>query len=72
MFMENFIHKCLVFFRKSALREMWEGWWAFSAIEGSGTWITCPAADRGLTLMRAPGGVGKLTQDRDRYCLRNR
>ncbi|RDX81582.1 Small ribosomal subunit protein S13, mitochondrial [Mucuna pruriens] len=52
--------------KKSALRETWQGWRAFSATEGSGTWITCPAADSGLIQMRAPGGAGKLLLERDR------
>ncbi|KAL9277141.1 hypothetical protein ACSQ67_025308 [Phaseolus vulgaris] len=29
-------------------------------------WITCPAVDRGLIRMHAPGGAGKLSLDQDR------
>lgn len=61
-----------VFLRKNVLREMWEGWWAFSATEGLDMLIACHAADRGLIQMHAPGGAGKLSPDPDRYCSRNR
>ncbi|KHN00724.1 Small ribosomal subunit protein S13, mitochondrial [Glycine soja] len=54
--------------KKSVLREMWEGWWAFSATEGLDMLIACHAADRGLIQMHAPGGAGKLSPDPDRWC----
>ncbi|KAL4286979.1 hypothetical protein AHAS_Ahas19G0140300 [Arachis hypogaea] len=56
--------------KKSVLKEMWGGWWAFSATEASGMSMAYPVEASKLIPMPAPGRAGLLggEQDEDEYC----
>ncbi|KAL4306980.1 hypothetical protein AHAS_Ahas16G0232500 [Arachis hypogaea] len=56
--------------KKNVLKEMWGGWWAFSATEASGMSMAYPVEASELIPMPAPGRAGLLggEQDEDEYC----